>query len=129
MKSRSAATQGSPNEFGWLAKGMLHRVKSHRDSLRDPANRVALCASASLAAQQKFDCAQDDIQGDVLLSSAAKAGDQWSPLRRIIKSIVGATIGRPPSFAIAVCFREPQGTPLPVFHNSASDRVSPPTVF
>lgn len=62
MKSRSEATQGSPNKFGWLAKGMLHRFKRHRGSLRDPANRVAFCASASPAAGQKFDCAQDDIQ-------------------------------------------------------------------
>ena len=63
MKSRSEATQGSPNKFGWLAKGMLHRFKSHQNSLPYPANRVAFCASAALAAGQKFDSAQDDVQG------------------------------------------------------------------
>ena len=49
-----------------------------------------------------------------------------SPLRKITKSIVGATIGRPSLFAIIDRFREPQGTPLPILHNSALQQTVPP---
>ena len=39
---------GSLNKFEWLATtNVTFPLKSHRDSLRDPANRSALCAFTS----------------------------------------------------------------------------------
>ena len=47
--------------LGGFLTGCNIPLASHRSLLRDPAAATP-CASASLLAQQKFDCAQDDIQ-------------------------------------------------------------------
>ena len=55
---------GSLYEFGWLAViKVTFPLKSHRDSIRDPA-AASPCAFSSLLAQKKFDSAQDDILVD-----------------------------------------------------------------
>ena len=119
MKSRSEATQGSPNKFGWLVKGMLHRFKSHRGSLRDPANRVAFCASASLAAGQKFDSAQDDVQGFCFAIIRARCPKRYpfvfgrrnaSPTG-FVCWLVGEAFRLPLLFAVCVCLRTTTGRP------------------
>ena len=51
---------GYCNEFGWLAKGMLHRFKSHQNSLRDPASPYGSRFFLALRSE-KVRQAQDDM--------------------------------------------------------------------
>ena len=50
---------GSLNEFGWLAKWMLHRITRHRNFKRDPCGALAPCFFLAIRSE-KVRQAQDD---------------------------------------------------------------------
>ena len=43
---------GSLNEFGWLAKWMLHRITRHRNFKRDPCGALAPCFFLALRSEK-----------------------------------------------------------------------------
>ena len=52
-------------------------VTSHRNSLRDPANRFAFCAFTSFLTRWKFDSAQDDKLTEYLVAIVRNQNSQF----------------------------------------------------